>query len=108
MLEAHELDRIRAQIERQIERLLRAVGVPNAQIERVSDPLDLAADLTGRLDEAVVSQRARQELAELTDALRRLQERPETFGMCERCGNQIPEARLEIVPTTRRCNLCQG
>ena len=29
-----------------------------------------------------------------------------TFGVCERCGNEIAEARLEAMPTTRYCISC--
>ena len=29
-----------------------------------------------------------------------------TYGVCERCGNPISEARLEAMPTARRCLDC--
>lgn len=29
-----------------------------------------------------------------------------TYGVCERCGNQIPPERLEAVPTARLCISC--
>jgi RNA polymerase-binding transcription factor DksA len=29
-----------------------------------------------------------------------------TYGICERCGNAISEARLEAMPTARRCLDC--
>jgi RNA polymerase-binding transcription factor DksA len=29
-----------------------------------------------------------------------------TYGVCERCGNTISEARLEAMPTARRCLDC--
>jgi RNA polymerase-binding transcription factor DksA len=29
-----------------------------------------------------------------------------TYGICERCGNTISEARLEAMPTARRCLDC--
>jgi len=29
-----------------------------------------------------------------------------TYGRCERCGNPISEARLEAMPTARRCLDC--
>jgi DnaK suppressor protein len=29
-----------------------------------------------------------------------------TFGVCERCGNEIAEPRLEAMPTTRYCISC--
>lgn len=39
----------------------------------------------------------------IDDALRRLYREPETFGVCERCGQDIDEARLELVPQTTLC-----
>ncbi|HEX2058596.1 MAG TPA: TraR/DksA C4-type zinc finger protein [Actinomycetota bacterium] len=30
-----------------------------------------------------------------------------TFGTCERCGNQIPEERLEAIPTATLCVSCK-
>ncbi len=31
-----------------------------------------------------------------------------TYGACERCGNEISEARLEAMPGTRWCITCAG
>ena len=31
-----------------------------------------------------------------------------TYGRCERCGREIPAARLEIRPAARRCVACAG
>ena len=39
-------------------------------------------------------------------ALERLDEG--TYGTCERCGNPIPEARLEALPTARFDAACQS
>jgi DnaK suppressor protein len=43
-------------------------------------------------------------LVDVDDALHRLAEG--TYGQCERCGNPIAAARLEAVPTARRCLDC--
>jgi DnaK suppressor protein len=51
----------------------------------------LAADLQESLDD-------------VDDALSRLDRG--TYGLCERCGNPISEARLEAMPTARRCLDC--
>src|SRR5579863_4142303 len=48
----------------------------------------LAADLHESLDD-------------VDDALGRLDDG--TYGLCERCGNAISEARIEAMPTARRC-----
>jgi DnaK suppressor protein len=49
--------------------------------------------------------RERQELDELEQALVRLEYG--TFGLCERCEEQIPLRRLRAVPTARCCLACQ-
>ena len=51
----------------------------------------LAADLHESLDD-------------VNAALRRVAEG--TYGLCERCGEPISEARLEAMPTARRCLEC--
>jgi DnaK suppressor protein len=48
--------------------------------------------------------RARLELADLDEAAARLASG--TYQRCETCGGDIGEARLEALPTTRRCVSC--
>jgi len=43
-------------------------------------------------------------LGEVEDALTRLDDG--TYGRCEACGGEIPEARLEAKPAARRCIAC--
>ncbi|MGB9742160.1 MAG: TraR/DksA family transcriptional regulator [candidate division WOR-3 bacterium] len=43
-------------------------------------------------------------LREIDDALARIASG--TYGMCERCGEPIPRARLEVVPYARLCMKC--
>lgn len=47
---------------------------------------------------------ARQHCVELESALRRVGDA--TYGRCEGCGGQIPEARLRARPVARRCVGC--
>lgn len=47
-------------------------------------------------------------LAGIDDAMRRLGEDAESFGVCEGCGEDIPPRRLELLPYTRLCVACQG
>jgi RNA polymerase-binding transcription factor DksA len=56
--------------------------------------------------QAVLDAAAIERLADLNDALRRLDEG--TYGICERCGAPIPMARLEALPHVRLCVQCQG
>ncbi|PSK67776.1 General stress protein 16O [Micromonospora sp. MH33] len=48
---------------------------------------------------------AQQGIADTAQALRRMSEG--TYGVCERCGQDIPRARLEILPSARFCVPCQ-
>ena len=43
-------------------------------------------------------------LTEIEDALKKFDEG--TYGVCENCGNPIPEARLEAKPSARLCIDC--
>lgn len=52
-------------------------------------------------------ERARQ-LQEIAAALRRLEEEPEDFGLCEACEEPIPPRRLELRPWARLCIGCQS
>lgn len=45
-------------------------------------------------------------LREIDDALKRIQAC--TYGKCEDCGEDIPPARLEVVPHARFCMKCKA
>ena len=53
--------------------------------------------------DTVQAERASRELEEINEALRRLYEEPDRFGICENTGDQIPLERLEIIPWARTC-----
>jgi RNA polymerase-binding transcription factor DksA len=53
--------------------------------------------------DTVMAERASRELEEIDEALRRLFEQPERFGICENTGEPIPLERLELVPWARTC-----
>ncbi|MBT3602988.1 MAG: TraR/DksA family transcriptional regulator [Candidatus Latescibacteria bacterium] len=44
-------------------------------------------------------------LNQIEKALKRIEDG--TFGLCRVCGNQVPVARLEAVPTTEICVPCK-
>lgn len=49
--------------------------------------------------------RAQREMAEIDDALERIELR--SFGLCDECGGQIPIARLTAIPSARLCVKCK-
>lgn len=53
--------------------------------------------------DSVQAERASREMEEINDALRRLYEDPDRFGICENTGDPIPMERLEIIPWARTC-----
>ncbi|MCB5267084.1 MAG: TraR/DksA C4-type zinc finger protein [Candidatus Cloacimonetes bacterium] len=48
----------------------------------------------------------REKIRLLNDAMRRIQDG--TFGICEMCGDLIPDKRLEILPYATLCIDCKG
>jgi RNA polymerase-binding transcription factor DksA len=53
--------------------------------------------------DTVQAERASRELQEIDDALHRLYEAPDRFGICENTGNPIPLERLDLIPWARTC-----
>jgi DnaK suppressor protein len=66
---------------------------------------DVAAVLSNRVEEQLVREVLEQNAAQIEDARRRMEEG--TYGSCEDCGTDIPEARLRAVPEATRCVNCQ-
>ena len=62
---------------------------------------DLGTDVANEELEASVSTRRSAEVAEIDAALERLATSPETFGLDEQSGEEIPFARLDIIPYAR-------
>jgi RNA polymerase-binding protein DksA len=68
----------------------------------------LGEDAPEGIAQAVLSRlqgREKHELDEIDAAQARLE--AGTFGVCERCGEPIPLARLRAMPTARFCQACQ-
>jgi DnaK suppressor protein len=53
--------------------------------------------------DALMAQRVSRELEEIDDALHRLVETPDRFGVCERTGEPIAFERLDLIPWARTC-----
>ena len=62
------------------------------------------------MDQSIASSRNRvraEQLLRIAHAQSRLEEDPESFGLCEKCEEPIPPRRLELLPFVRRCVDCQ-
>lgn len=64
-------------------------------------PAEAASETLERELDSTVVQRAEAELADVEDALRRLDEG--RYGLCDACGQPIADARLEAKPAARYC-----
>ncbi|MFZ5866733.1 MAG: TraR/DksA family transcriptional regulator [Thermodesulfobacteriota bacterium] len=69
------------------------------------DEIDLATDEISRELDARISMRQHRQIQEIEDALERLKHGD--YGLCEDCGEPIPEQRLRLFPAARLCVRCQ-
>jgi DnaK suppressor protein len=70
------------------------------------DTYDLASEERDREISFILTDRERERLQGIQDALERVDEG--TYGMCENCELEIGPARLEALPFTRLCVTCQA
>lgn len=76
-----------------------------ATVRQLRDLKDADSVLERELAE-VGEARAREAIAEVEHALRRLESGE--YGLCEACGTPVPFERLEAVPSARFCVRCPG
>jgi DnaK suppressor protein len=67
-------------------------------------PADEGTDTYDAEVEGSLAARATEELHEIDAALERLYRDPKRFGVCERTGEPIPIARLDLIPWARTCD----
>lgn len=68
-------------------------------------PADIGTETFARERDLGLKDALETDKAKIERALRRIEEG--TYGICERCGREIPEERLRAVPTTGLCIRCQ-
>ena len=76
-----------------------------ANDDGVKDVADQSVKDVSQEIEYRLSERASQAVADIDQALLRIDEG--TYGVCARCGKDIPERRLDVVPTARYDAECQ-
>jgi DnaK suppressor protein len=69
------------------------------------DTYDLASEERDREISFILSDRERTKVKNIDDALERMDEG--SYGVCDSCGLEIAEERLEAMPFTRLCRDCQ-
>ncbi len=80
------------------------VGRTIEAIEK-GDEIDLATDEISRELDARISMRQSKQIKEIEEALERIKHGD--YGICEDCGENIPEQRLRLFPAARLCVRCQ-
>lgn len=68
-------------------------------------PADIGSESFERSKDFALEEEARLRLRAVEDALTRVARG--TYGICERCGRQIPLERLEAMPSTTLCIRCK-
>src|SRR4051812_46381039 len=71
-----------------------------------ADAVDQASADSDRAISVQIKNREREVLMQIDQALRRLEEG--IFGECERCGDEISEARIKAFPFTTLCIDCKA
>ena len=80
-------------------------GVPSADTQTVNDIGDVA-QVSELRDQAVGTRgRLAERISRITAALERVDDG--TYGVCERCGEEIQPARLDASPEAELCRDCQ-
>jgi DnaK suppressor protein len=84
---------------------------PNRQDPTTSGVSDEDAQALSEMMQTLASSRNRddaKELSAIDRALAKLRDEPDEFGVCEDCGEDIPERRLEVMPWAGLCTECQA
>ena len=84
---------------------------PNRTDETTVGVADEDAQALSEMMQTLSSQRNKQQaelLHQIDDALRRLRDAPDDFGLCADCEEDIDPRRLAVVPYARLCAECQA
>ena len=95
--------KMREELVREIARRSRATkgGSP----PDIGDILDAVSEERARELDLLLTDREKQKLKQIDDALDRIEEN--LYGLCEECGVKIPKARLKVVPFAKYCVECK-
>lgn len=78
----------------------------SAADDGVKDSVDMSLHDVNQEIQLRLGERESQIVADIDQALLRIDEG--TYGLCARCGKEIPERRLEALPTARYDAECQA
>lgn len=95
--------RERARVLRSSEELQALVAMSEDKLR--GDLADVSSDWSSREHASLFASRTGERFRIIEAALAQLRNAPEAFGRCDVCGDPIPFERLELLPTTRTCQL---
>jgi DnaK suppressor protein len=106
------LQRLRASLEARRAELITEgdIAIPPVRSDATAKVDDDEAPLT-EMQQSIASNRNRERterLRQIAEALQRMADDPDQFGLCEDCEEPIPPRRLELMPWARLCIDCQG
>ncbi len=93
----------REELVRGIARRSKATAVSG--VSDIGDILDSVSEERTRELDMILTDREKQKLKQIDDALDRIEEG--SYGLCEECGIKIPRARLKVVPFAKYCVECK-
>ncbi|GBD27155.1 General stress protein 16O [bacterium HR30] len=105
------LKQMQAKLVEMRRQLLREIDKDRQQGREVTkeggmDSYDLASEERDREISFLLTDRDREKLQAIQDALDRIEQG--TYGVCESCDSEIAEGRLIAMPFTRLCVSCQA
>ena len=101
-------DRVRAELEKQLARLLQRVGAIEGDLRQAQDP-DWPEQAIQRENDEVLKgldEMSRAEAGRIRAALGRIANG--TYGVCATCGQAIGAERLDAIPSALTCRTCTG
>ena len=84
---------------------LNSKKIDEVEIETGGDEIDTATQSTEREMQFELSGIDKRMMQDIDNALAKIEKG--TFGSCECCGKEIPQARLDALPWVRYCKECQ-
>jgi RNA polymerase-binding transcription factor DksA len=96
----------RAQLESRLQELTRRLGTIDAELDSHHDPdwSELAVQREGDEVLEATGSAGQAEIRQIHAALGRVE--AGDYGVCVRCGEEIAEARLDLLPWTPVCRRC--
>lgn len=98
--------------------ILQKISGLREEIEELTEltkpiPLDAAIGRISRMDainNKTINEASLREKKKVLKRLERIYENSDSqeFGLCQRCGKEIPFGRLEFMPHTTRCITCSA